>query len=106
MALEVTNRRVLSSWTRSGRPGPEASILKIKGTEVQQAITELLVQAIGPQALPFLPEALEPGWNGEASGPDYALPLAAQYLNMRKVSIFGGTNEIQRNIVAKAILGL
>ncbi len=105
MALEVTNLRILASSRADRAPGPEPSLLKIKGTEIQQAITELLLEAIGPYAIPFLPEALEEGSNLAPIGPDYALPLAPHYFNWRKVSIFGGSNEIQKNVVAKMILG-
>jgi alkylation response protein AidB-like acyl-CoA dehydrogenase len=105
-ALEITNLRVLSAEAERRAPGPEASILKIKGTEIQQAITELLVQAAGPYALPLRREAMAAGYQGEAVGPAYAAPLAANYLNMRKLSIYGGSNEIQKNIIAKLILGI
>jgi alkylation response protein AidB-like acyl-CoA dehydrogenase len=106
MALEITNLRVLSAEAERRAPGPEASLLKIKGTEIQQAITELMVQAVGPYALPFRLEALAPGFAGPAVGPGHAAPLAASYLNMRKASIYGGSNEIQKNIIAQMILGL
>jgi len=106
MALEITNLRVLSAEAEKRAPGPEASLLKIKGTEVQQSLTELMVQAVGPYALPFRIEALEDGFQGPAVGPDYAAPLAATYCNMRKASIYGGSNEIQKNIIAQMILGL
>ncbi len=106
MALEITNLRVLSAERERRAPGPEASILKIKGTEIQQAISELLLQAVGPYALPFRREAMAAGWQGEAVGPDYAAPLGAWYLNLRKLSIFGGSNEIQKNIISQMILGL
>ncbi len=106
MALEVTNLRVTAA-DRDGRaPGPQASILKIKGTEIQQALTELMMEAVGPYALPFLPDAWGDHWLGERVGPDYAAPLAARYFNYRKTSIYGGSNEIQRNIIAQHILGL
>ena len=105
-ALELTNLRVVSAEAERRAPGPEASLLKIKGTELQQAVSELAMQAVGPQALPFRPEALEAGFQGEPVGPPYAAPLAATYLNRRKASIYGGSNEIQKNIVAQAILGL
>jgi len=105
-ALEITNLRVLSAEAERRAPGPEASILKVKGTEIQQAITELLVQAAGPYALPLRREAMAAGYDGEAVGPEYAAPLAANYLNMRKLSIYGGSNEIQKNIIAKMILGI
>ncbi|MEI7970665.1 MAG: acyl-CoA dehydrogenase family protein [Betaproteobacteria bacterium] len=106
MALEITVLRVLSA-DRQGKPlGPEASILKIKGTEIQQALTELMMEAVGPWALPHLPAQWSDHWLGERVGPDYAAPLAARYFNYRKVSIYGGSNEIQRNIIAQAVLGL
>ena len=105
-ALEVTNMRVIFAEAAKQAPGPEASMLKIRGTEIQQAITELLVQAVGPYALPLRRDAMAAGYQGSALGPDYAAPLAANYLNMRKLSIFGGSNEIQKNIIAKLILGI
>jgi alkylation response protein AidB-like acyl-CoA dehydrogenase len=105
-ALEITNLRVLSAEAEQRAPGPEASILKIKGTEIQQAITELLTQAVGPYALQLRREAMAASYQGEHIGPDYAPPLAAGYLNMRKLSIYGGSNEIQKNIISQMILGL
>lgn len=106
MALETTNLRVLADVQAGGAPGAESSILKIKGTEIRQAITDLARRALGPYALPFQSEALDGGFNGEPIGPDYAAPVTAHYFNMRKLSIFGGSNEIQKNIIAKASLGL
>ena len=103
MALEITLLRVLSSRTK---PGPEASILKIKGTDVQQALTELTMEAMGPYALPFRPEARDAAWHGEPVGPEYAGSAAAVYFNYRKTSIYGGSNEIQRNIISQMVLGL
>jgi alkylation response protein AidB-like acyl-CoA dehydrogenase len=109
-ALEITNLRVLSAERRSAASGPEASILKIKGTEIQQSISELMMRAVGPYALPFRREAMEAGWqfdpDREPPGPRYAATLAAAYFNQRKLSIFGGTNEIQKNIISKMIIGL
>jgi alkylation response protein AidB-like acyl-CoA dehydrogenase len=105
MALEITNLRFIDAARKRG-PGTEASILKIKGSEIQQQLTELMMEAIGPYALPFDPDALDEGWNGEPIGPDYAAPLAPDYFNARKISIYGGSNEIQKNILAKAVLGL
>ncbi len=109
-ALEITNLRVLSAERRSPAAGPEASILKIKGTEIQQSISELLMRAVGPYALPFRREAMEAGWQfdpgRESPGPRYAATLASAYFNQRKLSIFGGTNEIQKNIISKMIIGL
>jgi alkylation response protein AidB-like acyl-CoA dehydrogenase len=104
MALEMTVMRVLSS--RGKQPGPEASILKIKGTEIQQALTELAMEAVGPYALPFTPEALELDKVEQGVGPQDAAPLAGRYFNMRKTTIYGGSNEIQRNIIAQMVLGL
>ena len=109
-ALEITNLRALSGERRSAAAGPEASILKIKGTEIHQSISELMMLAVGPYALPFRREAMEAGWQfdptREPPGPRYASTLAAAYLNQRKLSIFGGTNEIQKNIISKMIVGL
>ncbi|OTP73699.1 acyl-CoA dehydrogenase family protein [Caballeronia sordidicola] len=106
MALEVTVQRVVASEANGRGPGPEASMLKIKGTEVQQALTELMVEAIGPQAAAFDPEYLEGEREHSLAGDDDAAPLAAYYFNFRKTSIYGGSNEIQKNIIAQMILGL
>ena len=105
LALESVVLKVLSEESAGRPPGPEASLLKIKGTELQQAITGLLVEAIGEFAHPYVPEALEDGWNEEPVGPDYAAPLAPHYFNWRKASIYSGSNEIQKNIIAKMVLG-
>jgi len=104
MALEATVMRVLAA--RGKAPGPEASILKVKGTEIQQALAELMMDALGPYALPFRPEAMTLGAEDVPVGPQYAAPLAARYFNYRKVTIYGGSNEIQRNIIAQMVLGL
>lgn len=99
-ALEITQMRVVAAQaTRDPtKPDPASSILKIKGSELQQATTELLVELAGPAAIgKGLPQANIPDWA------DAALPT---YFNMRKVSIYGGSNEIQHNVIAKAILGL
>ena len=106
LALESVVLKMLAEESAGRAPGPEASLLKIKGTELQQAITELLFEAIGDYAHPYIPEALDDGWNEEPVGPDYAAPLAPHYFNWRKASIYGGTNEIQKNIIAKMVLGL
>jgi alkylation response protein AidB-like acyl-CoA dehydrogenase len=106
MALEVTVQRVVASEANGRGPGPEASMLKIKGTEVQQALTELMVEAVGPQAAAFDPAYLEGEREHSLAGDDDAAPLAAYYFNFRKTSIYGGSNEIQKNIIAQMILGL
>ena len=108
-ALEITQLRVVAAERnrKGNRPDPASSILKIKGSEIQQTISELLLEVVGPYALPYQPEYLdEERWNEPPVGPDWAPSLAPTYFNMRKVSIYGGTNEIQKNIIAKAILGL
>ncbi|MCZ7660627.1 MAG: pimeloyl-CoA dehydrogenase large subunit [Xanthobacteraceae bacterium] len=107
-ALEMTQLRVLAdARTRQGKPDPRSSILKIKGSEIQQTISELLMEAVGPYALPDqVPHDDTERWNEPPIGPDWAGPQAPHYFNFRKVSIYGGSNEIQKNIIAKAILGL
>ena len=107
-ALEMTQLRVVAAErTRTdNKPDPASSILKIKGSEIQQMTTELLLEVVGPYALPYQPEREEEGWNEPPIGPEWAGPVAPTYFNWRKISIYGGTNEIQKNIVAKAILGL
>jgi len=111
MALELTTLRTISAEKNKRAPGPEASVLKIKGTEIQQAISELMMLAVGPYALPWRKEEMEAGYqvdpsDGAIVGPDYALGAAGRYFNWRKLSIFGGTNEIQRNIISKMMVGL
>ena len=105
-ALEYTELRALMNAEQGKAPGMEANMLKIRGTEVQQKISEMLMKAMGYYAAPYLPEALEYGWNEAPVGPDGAAGLAPAYFNMRKTSIYGGTNEIQRNIIARTVLGL
>ena len=99
-ALELTSMRFLDKMRRTGQPpGADVSMLKIRGTEVQQMITELMMQAVGPRAQPRV--AVDDG----AIDP-FTSRLAPRYLNMRKTSIYAGSNEIQRNIIAKMTLGL
>ena len=106
-ALEMTELRVVAERTRSNKPDPASSILKIKGSEIQQAITELLLEVVGPYALPDqIPHDESERWNEPPVGPEWGAPLAGQYFNYRKTTIYGGSNEIQKNIIAKAILGL
>lgn len=106
MALEVTVLRVIAAEERRQGPGPEASLLKIKGTEIRQQITSLMLEAAGPQALPISLAWLDGESGAQALVNPLVAPIAAYHLNTRKVSIFGGTNEVQRNIVAKTILGM
>ena len=106
-ALEMTELRVVAARTKSNKPDPASSILKIKGSEIQQSITELLLEVVGPYALPYqTPHDESERWNEPPIGPEWAGPLAPQYFNTRKTTIYGGSNEIQKNIIAKAILGL
>lgn len=104
--MQTTNLRVIASVAGGGVPGAESSMLKIKGTVIRQEITALTRRAYGPYAAPYIPAALEAGWNGEPVGPADAQTAAPSYFNNRKLSIFGGSNEIQKNIIAKAIMGL
>jgi alkylation response protein AidB-like acyl-CoA dehydrogenase len=102
-ALEYTELRSLASESKGKGPGPEASLLKVKGTEVGQRLTELTLEAAAHYGAPY---SRGLGDNVGPIGPDYAGKAAPTYFNMRKTSIFGGSNEIQRNIIAKAVLGL
>lgn len=106
MSLEMTNLRTVAAAEAGGVPGAESSFLKIMGTELRQEITDLFRRAAGPHALPFLPEQLAGDFDGETVGPELAGSVASRYFNFRKLSIFGGSNEIQKNIISKMILGL
>jgi pimeloyl-CoA dehydrogenase large subunit len=108
-ALEMTQLRVIAGERNreKGKPDPASSVLKIKGSEIQQATSELLMDVVGPYALPYQAERADGDrWNEPPVGPDWASTIAPTYFNLRKVSIYGGSNEIQRGIIAKAILGL
>jgi alkylation response protein AidB-like acyl-CoA dehydrogenase len=105
-ALEITELRTLAGEQAGKGPGPESSILKIKGTEIQQRLTELTLEAVGSYGTPMYGSIADAGSNEYPVGPDYAQHAAATYFNMRKTSIYGGSNEIQRNIITKMILGL
>jgi pimeloyl-CoA dehydrogenase large subunit len=104
-ALEMTQLRIVADERRRerGKPNPMSSLLKIKGSQIQQATTELLMDVVGPYVMPFFDN--EEGANEPPVGPEYAAEAAPTYFNWRKVSIYGGSNEIQHNIMAKAILG-
>lgn len=105
MALEI-NALSLVADGASKKIGPEASMLKVKGTEISQAISELLLEAIGPSGLSFDREYLEGKRAHSLAQNDDIAPLAAHYFNLRKITIFGGSNEIQKNVISKMILGL
>ena len=106
-ALEFTELRTLAAVASGKAPGPESSILKLKGTELQQAIDALYLEAAGYYALPFVPDQYAPGFSDEDRvGHGTETATASQYFNFRKASIYGGSNEIQKNIIAKHVLGL
>ncbi len=105
IALDATILRIVAAEASGKPPGAEASLLKIKGSELQQALTELLIEAVGYYGFPYNREAMEHGWNEPPIGPDYAAPLAPAYFNMRKTTIYGGSNEVQRGILAKFVMG-
>jgi hypothetical protein len=112
VALEMLVLRVLSA-EKSGKQSLDiAGLLKIRGSELQQRYTELLMLAAGPLARPFISEAMEAGWQGDAAlgglfpgGAWHPAPLAGAYFNYRKTTIYGGSNEVQRNIVAQTLFG-
>lgn len=106
VALEMLVLRVLSA-EKSGKNSLDiAGLLKIRGSEIQQRYSELMMLAAGPYSLPFIEEAMEAGWQGDFPGGEVAdAPLASTYFNMRKTTIYGGSNEVQRNIVAQTVLG-
>jgi pimeloyl-CoA dehydrogenase large subunit len=105
-ALEITQMRVVAAQARrtDAGPDPASSILKIKGSELQQAATELLIEAAGPSAIAFIDRPLD-GSNDPLAELEWASLAAQSYFNYRKVSIYGGSNEIQKNILAKSVLG-
>lgn len=106
LALQATEARIHSALTSGERPGPESSIMKNLGADVRQRFTELGVDAAGMYAQVHQPEARTPGSNIEPVGPAQAMTAQPLYFNMRATSIAGGTNEVQKNIVAKLVLGL
>ena len=104
--METTNLRVLSESEKGGDPGAESSMLKILGSEICQELDHLQRRAAGRFGRISRPEALEEGFNGEDIGPFFAHTASSTYFNNRKVSIYGGSNEIQKNIITKMIIGL
>jgi alkylation response protein AidB-like acyl-CoA dehydrogenase len=116
VALEMMVLRVLSAEKSSEKGGKQsldvAGLLKIRGSEIQQRYTELMMLAAGPASMPLVREAMEAGWQGDQAlaalwpgAVPQAAPLAGTYFNFRKTSIYGGSNEVQRNIVAQTVLG-
>ncbi len=97
----------LVSLEQSGQPiGIEASMLKIRGSEIQQDLAELLMESAGPYGLPFVAAALDAGFRGTTAGGTHLNSVAPQYFDIRKVSIYGGTNEVQKSLIAKSVLGI
>jgi alkylation response protein AidB-like acyl-CoA dehydrogenase len=107
-ALEITQYRVVSAYDRQrdGRPDPLSSVLKVKGTELLQATTELAMDVGGPLSMPIWAEELAALSNEPDVGPEWATQATGSYLFLRAASIYGGTNEIQKNILTKAVLRL
>tara|TARA_B100001094_G_scaffold313291_1_gene350902 strand:+ start:702 stop:1901 length:1200 start_codon:yes stop_codon:yes gene_type:complete len=105
-ALEYAELRTLASVSAGKAPGPESSILKIVGTEISQRIDEIFVELAALQCLPYVPEQFEDGYQGAPIGIESSASATLTYFNNRKASIYGGSNEIQRNIICKAVLGL
>ena len=105
VALEMMVLRVLSA-EKSGKQSLDiAGLLKIRGSEIQQRYSELMMLAAGPFAMPLIREAMEAGWQGDHVGHAHCAPLASTYFNLRKTTIYGGSNEVQRNIVSQFVLG-
>ncbi|MFM7848205.1 MAG: acyl-CoA dehydrogenase family protein, partial [Rubrivivax sp.] len=112
VALEMMVLRVLSAETSGKQSLDVAGLLKIRGSEIQQRYTELMMLAAGPATVPLVREAMEAGWQGDQAlaalwpgAVPQAAPLAGTYFNFRKTTIYGGSNEVQRNIVAQTVLG-
>ncbi len=105
VALEMMVLRVFGA-EKSGKQSLDvAGLLKIRGSEIQQRFSELMMLAAGPYSVPFISDAMEAGWQGDYVGAAHCAPLASTYFNMRKTTIYGGSNEVQRNIVAQVVLG-
>ncbi len=104
--LEITNLRILSRAEAGGSPGPESSIIKILGSEIGQEIDNLTRQALGRRAVIHAPNILDYGYNGPQVSPLATATASGVYFNNRKTSIYGGSNEIQKNILSKAVLEL
>lgn len=106
LAIDITERRVLSALATGAKPGPASSILKVQGSEQLQRLDELGIDALGTYVAPHQPRAREAGSNETPVGPEHGLTTMARYLNNRAASIYGGSNEIQRDVIAKLVLGL
>ena len=105
-AIEMTEHRVLAALASGQPPGPASSMLKVQGTELMQRLDEIALEALGAYAWVDQPQARAPGANIDFVGPEHGLVTTARYLNNRAASIYGGSNEVQRNIMARLVLGL
>jgi alkylation response protein AidB-like acyl-CoA dehydrogenase len=105
-ALEMSERRVMGALSQGQNPGPASSIFKLRGSEVYQAVLEAAVKAIAYYANPYQPEAYVPGNNVETIAPDEAVTASSLYFNQRAATIYAGSSEVQRTIIAKHVLGL
>ena len=104
LSIQYTSLRILSSLTKGDSPGPESSMMKTLVTDLEQEISELALEVIGYYGIPFQDTSL--GSNKSAIGDEDYRSIAGKYQNLRATTIYGGSNEIQRNIMAKAVLGL
>ena len=105
VALEMMVLRVLSAEQGGKQSLDVAGLLKIRGSEIQQRYSELMMLAAGPAAVPLRADLVAAGWQPDQSAGEFVAPLAGTYFNMRKTTIYGGSNEVQRNIVAQTVLG-
>ncbi len=106
LALEYTELRIKGALQAGGNPGSLSSLTKVMGTEISQRFNELTNEVMGVYLAPYQPEALKPDYEGEIVGPEHGLTAMAEYINNRASTIYGGTGEIQRDIIAKHVLGL